>query len=121
MDGFTSEFGASLFAAAASFLRAGAWEALPADAPLRITYRIVLDNAPGAGAAGTLSARVTSYLVRTGSCAGDEQGWGVAVYGTPHEAVAALAAAAAGDDDDVAEAPTRGQALNFAGVLFVFW
>ena len=117
MDGFTSEFGASLFGAAASFLRADAWAALPADAPLRVTYRIVLDNAPGAGAAGTLSARVTSYVVRTGAHTGDDNGWGVAVYGTPHEAVAALAAAAAadGDGDEAAEAPTRGQALNFVG------
>ena len=117
VDGFTSEFGASLFGAAAAFLRAGAWAALPPDAPLRVTYRIVLDNGPGAGAAGTLSARVTSYVVRTGGAQGDEQGWGVAVYGTPHEAVAALAAAAAadGDEDEQAEAPTRGQALNFVG------
>jgi hypothetical protein len=121
VDGFTSDFGASLFGAAATFLRAGAWAALPADAPLRVTYRIVLDNGAGAGAAGTLSARVTSYVVRTGATQGDEQGWGVAVYGTPHEAVAALAAAAAaadGDDDDAAEAPTRGQALNFVGSFF---
>ena len=125
MDGFTSDFGASLFGAAAAFLRAGAWAALPADAPLRVTYRIVLDNGAGAGAAGTLSARVTSYVVRTGATQGDESGWGVAVYCTPHEAVAALAAAAAaadGDEDDV-EAPTRGQALNFVGAYFflLFW
>ena len=117
VDGFTSEFGASLFGAAASFLKAGAWGALPSDAPLRVLYRIVLDNAPGAAAAGTLSARVTSYVVRTGSGPGGEAGVGVAVYGPPHEAVAALAAAAAaaGDDDEAADAPTRGQALNFVG------
>ena len=79
----------------------------------------MLDNGAGAGAAGTLSARVTSYVVRTGGQQGDEQGWGVAVYGTPHEAVAALAAAAAadGDEDAAAEAPTRGQALNFVGAF----
>ena len=118
VDGFTSEFGASLFGAAASFLKAGAWGLLPCDAPLRVSYRIVLDNAPGAAAAGTLSARVTSYVVRTGAGPGADEGWGLAVYGTPHEAVAALAAAAAAAKDDgeeAVDAPTRGQALTFVG------
>jgi hypothetical protein len=85
-----------------------------------VSYRIVLDNAPGAAAAGTLSARVTSYVVRTGAGPGagpEDEGWGLAVYGTPHEAVAAIAAAAAAakDDEEVVDAPTRGQALTFVG------
>lgn len=109
-----------MFGAAASFLKGNAWSALPGDAPLRVSYRIVLDNAPGAAAAGTLSARVTSYVVRTGAGPGagpEDEGWGLAVYGTPHEAVAAIAAAAAAakDDEEVVDAPTRGQALTFVG------
>jgi hypothetical protein len=121
VDGFTPAFGASLFGAAAAFLRSGAWAALPADAPLRVHYRISLEAVPGADAAGLVTARVQSFLVRTGDGPGSAEGCGVSIYGSLEEAVgaiAAAAAAAAGEDADVAggvEAPTRGQSLTFVG------
>jgi hypothetical protein len=120
VEGFTPAFGASLFGAAAAFLRSGAWAALPADAPLRVHYRISLEAVPGADATGLVTARVQSFLVRTGEGPGSAEGCGVSIYGSLEEAVgaiAAAAAAAAGEEDAAGgvEAPTRGQSLTFVG------
>ena len=42
VQGFSSAFGASLFAAAASFTRASPWESLDSRRPIQFTYRLVL-------------------------------------------------------------------------------
>lgn len=42
VEGFTSPFGGSLFAAAAAFVRAAPWESLAQRRPVQITYRLVL-------------------------------------------------------------------------------
>jgi hypothetical protein len=42
VDGFTPAFGASLFAAAASYVRAAPWEKLVARRPIQVQYRLVL-------------------------------------------------------------------------------
>jgi hypothetical protein len=123
VEGFTPAFGASLFGAAAAFRRAGAWAALPATAPLRVQYRIALEGVPGAADAGALSARVTSYVVRTGGGPGSADGHGFSIYAQLPEALGALAAAAAaaaaGEEAGALEpgpdAPTRGQSLVFVG------
>jgi|APGre2960657444_1045066.scaffolds.fasta_scaffold01926_6 hypothetical protein len=105
VEGFSDAFGASLFAACACFHRSKAWANLPCDAVLQVHYRIPLGQ-------DGLSARVNSWVVRTGEAQGSQGGWGLAVYATEELAAGALAASVA-RSEGVAEPPSRGQSVTF--------
>lgn len=125
VEAFTPQFGKSLFSAATRFLSSGAYHALPADAPVRVSYRIPLQLPDGVDVKqGTLSARVNSFLIRTGTppSKGDEDtghghdSFGASIYASSAAAYAAIKAAAA-DGAAALQAvpvlPTRGQAVVF--------
>ena len=116
-----------MFSAATRFLSSGAYHALPADAPVRVSYRIPLQLPDGVDVKqGTLSARVNSFLIRTGTppSKGDEDtsnghdSFGASIYASSAAAYAATKTAAATTDGaDALQAvpvlPTRGQAVVF--------
>jgi hypothetical protein len=127
VDGWTPAFGASLFGATADFLRSGAYHTLPADAPVRITYRLSL-NASSTSTdvkQGALSARVNAFLVRTGTAppvgddgdageAEEESSFGISIFSSADAAYAAIAAASVADGTaDVSVVPRSGQAVTF--------
>ena len=126
VEGWTPAFGSSLFGAAAAFLSSGAYHTLPADAPVRVTYRLPLKVSPASDAKhGALSARVNAFLVRTGTAppTGDDgdageaedSSFGVSIFASADAAYAAIAAAsnADGGKADVSVVPRSGQAVTF--------
>ena len=80
MEGFTPHFGASLFAAAAAFVRVSPWESLASRRPIQFTYRLVLQE--------DVKMKLTAF----GSVVGDtlSGSFGLSVHKTLGEAVAAF-------------------------------
>ena len=121
VEGWTPAFGASLFGAAAAFLSSGAYQTLPAGAPVRVTYRLPLKVSPAPDVKqGAYSARVNAFLVRTGTApptgvdgdAGEaeDSSFGVSIFASADAAYAAIAAASKAD---VSVVPRSGQAVTF--------
>ena len=106
-DGFTPEFGKSLYAAAAAYVRASPWESLAARRPIQFTYRLVLRE--------DVSMKLTAFGSVVGSK--DAGSYGFSVHKTLETAMKAYDLEHTGDGEDEANAMAAGgQTCMFTSV-----
>ncbi len=106
-EGFTPEFGKSLYAAAAAYVRAAPWESLAARRPIQVTYRLVLRE--------DVSMKLTAF----GSVVGSKElgSYGFSIHKTIESAMTAYELEHTGENDDEANAMAAGgQTCMFTSV-----
>ncbi|EEH52152.1 uncharacterized protein MICPUCDRAFT_53410 [Micromonas pusilla CCMP1545] len=108
VDGFTPAFGASLFGAAADFVRAAPWEKIASRRPIQLAYRLVLRE--------DVAMKITSY----GSVVGDAESgsFGLSVHKTVEDAMRAYKMENGDDgDDDAGAGEDGGQSCMFGSIF----
>ena len=101
VDGFTPEFGASLFGAAADFVKCAPWEALAGRRPVKVQYRLKLRD--------DLTMKLTAFVAVDGDLENENFGF------TVHKTLTASQAAyeVENGNEDV-EASVEGQTCMYA-------